>query len=199
MEAIERVTTMTINLLGRRVFGDHSLPTTLRASMNHRGQALVEFIGCFILLLIVAWIPADFGLAFYSGQLASNAAREGARIGSVTVGSGTVVVSGVTYPTLNSTNFSDIATETCRRLPSALLGAPSGSGWTSCGSWSNAQVKAELVAGTGTCNQMVQVTVGGTYNYFFYRLLAWLGVPVGNLNTNQITRVALMRWEHQNC
>ena len=39
------------------------------------GQALVEFTFTFLILLIVAWIPADFGLAFYSGQLAQNAAR----------------------------------------------------------------------------------------------------------------------------
>ena len=75
------------------------------ASSKDNGQALVEFTFCFILLVVVAWIPADFGLAFYTGQLAWNAAREGARIGSAS----------------NPFNASDIATETCRRLPSALL------------------------------------------------------------------------------
>src|SRR5437879_1838731 len=45
-----------------------------------RGQAVVEFTLSFVLLLVIAWIPADFGLAFYTGQLASNASREGARI-----------------------------------------------------------------------------------------------------------------------
>ena len=45
------------------------------------GQAAVEFTLTFLLLLVVAWIPADFGLAFYSGQLAHNAAREGAQRG----------------------------------------------------------------------------------------------------------------------
>lgn len=44
------------------------------------GQALVEFTLVFLLFLVVAWIPADFGLAFYTGQLAQNASREGARI-----------------------------------------------------------------------------------------------------------------------
>ena len=47
---------------------------------TNRGQALVEFTLVFLLLLVVAWIPADFGLAFFTGQLAQNAAREGARI-----------------------------------------------------------------------------------------------------------------------
>ena len=49
---------------------------------NNRGQALVEFTLVFMLLLVVAWIPADFGLAFYTGQLALNASRDGARIGA---------------------------------------------------------------------------------------------------------------------
>lgn len=31
-----------------------------------KGQALVEFTLVFLLVLVVAWIPADFGLAFYS-------------------------------------------------------------------------------------------------------------------------------------
>ena len=150
--------------------------------LGKRGQALVEFTLCFLLLLVIAWIPADFGLAFYTGQLASNAAREGARIGSAS----------------NPFNASDIATETCRRLPSALLTAPTGGGWTSCGAWSNAGVQVNLVAGTGTCNQMVQVTVGGNYNYFFYQLLKLMGATT-DLNSTLISRQASMRWEHQDC
>ena len=58
---------------------------------DSRGQAAVEFTLTFLLLLVVAWIPADFGLAFYSSQLAHNAAREGARIAAadLTLASGT--------------------------------------------------------------------------------------------------------------
>jgi Flp pilus assembly protein TadG len=152
------------------------------ASSKDKGQALVEFTLCFILFVVVAWIPADFGLAFYTGQLASNAAREGARIGSAS----------------KPFNASDIATETCRRLPSALLKAPTGVGWTSCSPVSNAGVKVELVAGSGTCNQMVQVTVSGSYNYFFYQLLHLMGVS-GDLNSKLISNQASMRWEHQDC
>src|SRR5215475_10006207 len=44
------------------------------------GQAVVEFTLTFLLFLVIAWIPADFGLAFYTGQLAQNASREAARI-----------------------------------------------------------------------------------------------------------------------
>jgi len=44
------------------------------------GQALVEFTLCFVLLIVIAWIPADFGLMFYTGHIGQNAAREGARV-----------------------------------------------------------------------------------------------------------------------
>ena len=57
-----------------------AIPNSLAARLNRKGQALVEFTLIFILLLVVAWIPADLGLAFYTGQIAQNAAREGARI-----------------------------------------------------------------------------------------------------------------------
>ena len=40
----------------------------LRYYLTSKGQAMVEFTIAFILLIIVAWIPADFGLAFYTSQ-----------------------------------------------------------------------------------------------------------------------------------
>ncbi len=142
------------------------------------GQALVEFTLVFLLLLVIIWIPADFGLAFMTGQLASNAAREGARIGSAS-------------PTFTAAT---IEAETCKRLPSALLSDPGASGGlVSCSPYSNARVLASLV-GSG-CNQTVQVTVKGSYNYFFYQLLRFMGMSIGNSET--ITRQAEMRWEHQ--
>src|SRR6266850_5679646 len=54
--------------------------SAMRISCDNKGQAVVEFTLCFILLLVIAWIPADFGLMFYTGHLSQNAAREGARI-----------------------------------------------------------------------------------------------------------------------
>ena len=49
--------------------------STMRICCDNRGQAVVEFTLCFILLLVIAWIPADFGLMFYTGHLAQNAAQ----------------------------------------------------------------------------------------------------------------------------
>lgn len=164
----------------KRVFSRIGFILPRQSRSRNKGQALVEFTLCFLLLLVIAWIPADFGLAFYSSQLAGNAAREGARIGSAS----------------NPFNASDIATETCRRLPSALLSDPA-NGWTSCSPFSNARVLVESVAGTGTCNQMIRVTVAGDYNYFFYQLLKAFGASA--LNSKQITAQASMRWEHQDC
>jgi hypothetical protein len=57
----------------------------------------------------------------------------------------------------------------------------------------NATVTVALT-GAG-CNQKVNVTVSGTYYYYFYRLLQFFGatVPAGTT----IARQSNMRWEHQ--
>ena len=151
--------------------------------LNNKGQALVEFTLIFILLLIVAWIPADFGLAFYTGQLALNASREGARIAAADpnllaqTGSCTMPCSGAPA--------GSILAETAERLSSALL--------------PGAQVSVTYpVAGGSVCNQQVQVQVSGNYNFFFYRILRLLvGNAVVPNNYVNIARSTQMRWEHQ--
>src|SRR5512145_12731 len=85
---------------------------------SSRGQTLVEFSLIFVLFLVIVWIPVDFGLAFYSSQLAQNAAREGARIASA----------DPTLTAINSTcampacySFGNLFNETATRVPPALL------------------------------------------------------------------------------
>ena len=142
------------------------------------GQAMVELTLTFLILLIVAWIPADFGLGFYTGQLAQNAAREGARIAAAD----STLLSGTTSCVMPSCT-GNIFTETAGRLSSALLPA--------------ATITVNLDPDTGlNCNRMVTVSVSGTYNFFFYQLLHWFGVS-GNLNNTPITRQTRMRWEGQ--
>jgi len=142
------------------------------------GQALVEFTLGFLLLLIIAWIPADFGLAFYTGQLALNATREGARIAAADL----TLVSGTTSCTMPSCS-GNIFQETASRISSALL--------------PGATITLTLDPDTGTnCNRMVTVAVAGTYHFFFYQLLHWMGIS-GNLETTPITRQTSMRYEHQ--
>ena len=146
-----------------------------------KGQALVEFTLIFILLIIVAWIPADFGLAFYTGQIAQNAVREGARIAAAD-------------PTLAATNtscgpplsscfgFGNIFNETAVRLPSALMG-------------STTQIAVVNPApGSTACNQLVRVSVSGQYPFFFYKVLRFMGIDV---TIPTIRRESIMRWEHK--
>ncbi len=153
---------------------------SLRYCLTSKGQAMVEFTIVFILLIIVAWIPADFGLAFYTSQIAQNAAREGARIAASdpTLAAGT---STCNMPACYS--FGNIFNETAARLPAALL--------------TGASITVQYPApGTAsTCNQRVLVRVQGQYNFFFYRILRLLGASVPDTVT--IDRLTEMRWEHQ--
>ena len=154
--------------------------STLSCSILARtgGQAAVEFTLTFLLLLVIAWIPADFGLAFYTGQLAQNAAREGARIAAADIS----LADGTTYCVMPACT-GNIFKETAARLSPALL--PS------------ATITLTLDPDLGTtCNRMVTVRVAGNYNFFFYRLLSWFGIA-GNLNSTPIIRETSMRWEHQ--
>jgi Flp pilus assembly protein TadG len=177
------ITSRFYPFLWRRLHAFKRRPARPRTSTNNlvtaSGQALVEFTLMFLLFLVVAWIPADFGLAFYTGQIAHNAAREGARIAAAdsTLASGTI---SCTMPSCTE----NILKETAARISSALLPA--------------ATITLDLEPDTGgaNCNRMVTVTVSGTYNFFFYRLLHTLGVS-GNLNDTPITRQTRMRWEAQ--
>jgi Flp pilus assembly protein TadG len=157
---------------------------TLRS--NTGGQAIVEFTLVFLLLLVVAWIPTDFGLAFFTGQLALNASREGARIAAASADT-----DANPKDTIHTINQADIVTETCKRLSSALLGDP---GASNCAPYSNARVDVTGPVGT-QCAQTVTVTVTGSYNFFFYQLLNLLvGADIQPLT---IARTTTMRYEHQ--
>lgn len=153
---------------------------SLFSTCNMNGQAVVEFTLIFVLLLVIAWIPADFGLAFYSSQLAANASREGARIGAADPSYSTQV-GNCTLPACFSLADGTILKETANRLSSALL--------------PGAIITVDPLSGP-SCNQLVQVRVEGTYNFFFYQLLHLMGVTA-DLNTQSITRETAMRWEHQ--
>jgi Flp pilus assembly protein TadG len=153
---------------------------SLGGCLASTGQALVEFTLVFMLLLVVAWIPADFGLAFYTGQLALNASREGARIAAADPNY-PAQVGNCSLPACYSHTDGTVLKETAKRLSSALL--------------PGATITVDALAGA-TCNQTVQVQVVGNYNYSFYRFLRFFGANVPP--TVQITRTTQMRWEHQN-
>jgi Flp pilus assembly protein TadG len=162
-----------------------SFPNRKTLHLNTRGQAVVEFTLIFMLLLVVAWIPTDFGLAFYTGQLASNAAREGARIAAAdpTLKDGTTTC---TMPSCSGNIFQ----ETAARLSSALL--PGAIINLKLETTAEATARDPVV---GYCNRMVTVSVSGNYSYFFYKLLGWMGKTVPN--AVNIARSTTMRWEPQ--
>jgi Flp pilus assembly protein TadG len=160
--------------------------TARRSKRARSGQALVEFTLVFMLLLVIAWIPADFGLAFLTGQLSLNAAREGARIAAAS----------------NPIDEAEAAAETCKRVSMALFRDPGSDSGISCAPYSRARVSVEFPVappgaptGWGSCNQQVEVTVTGDYNYTFYRFLGFFGVPIEP--SVRIERSTKMRWEHQ--
>ena len=145
-----------------------------------KGQAAVEFTLVFLLLIVVAWIPADFGLALYTGQLAQNAAREGARIAAAD--SNLLAQTGTCTMPCSSQPVKSVMAETAKRFSSALM--------------PGATITVDYPVGTVVCNQLVRVRVGGNYNFFFYRLLKMFGVG-GNLATTSVVHETTMRWEHQ--
>ena len=151
----------------------HSFPRTL---FNHRGQAMVEFTLTFVLLLVIAWIPADFGLAFYTGQLAQNAARDGARIAAAD----RTLTTGSTKCQMPCASASGILKATANRMSSALLP----------GAW----VTLDVQGGT-TCDRLVTMSISGDYNFTFYKILRLMGLPTPD--SVKITRQSSMRWEHQ--
>ena len=142
-----------------------------------KGQALVEFTLVFVLLLLVSWIPAEFGLAFYTSQIAQNAVREGARIAAADFNP---VAGNCNIPACYS--GANILKETSVRLPAALM--------------SNINVSLAIdpeVA--GNCNRMVTVSATGQFRFFFYQIFNLLGFNVPDTRT--ISTSAKMRWEHQ--
>jgi Flp pilus assembly protein TadG len=155
---------------------------SLRSSLTSKGQALVEFTLVFIILVIVAWIPADFGLAFYTAQLASNAARDGARIAAAD-------------RTLTAGNPSCILGTTCNSATGALKKAADR---LSPALLPGATVRLDFpfTGSAANCDQTVRVRIVGNYNFFFYQLLRLFGISSAGLPAS-IERQNIMRWEHQ--
>lgn len=118
---------------------------------NSTGQALVEFTLMFVLFLAIIWIPADFGLAFYSGQLAQNASREGARLAAAT----------------NPFDVANIQTQVMNRMSSVVLRNVT------------ADVLPPT-CDPGLNMQVVTVSVAGEYDFYFYQLLRLLGLSAPN-------------------
>jgi hypothetical protein len=158
--------------------GAKSHPVNSTGFTRCSGQAVVEFTLVFLLFLVIAWIPADFGLAFFTGQLAQNASREAARIAAAdpNLANGSCNMPCSSAP--GGTALKAAADRMSRALlPGALI-----------------SVTLEPPAGAN-CNRLVEVSVSGEYNYFFYQLLRAMGNTTPD--TLNIVRSTSMRWEHQ--
>jgi len=141
---------------------------------RQRGQALVEIALITPLLLIALYIPADFGIAFYMGNLTQNAAREGARIGSGLSKSGTP-------PNLifDSPQAKTVKEAVFDRLPGVLT---------------NKNVTVKFYNGTA-CMEFIEVTAQGDYNFFLYQLMGLLGATAPDSMT--ISRTTQIRYDYQ--
>jgi len=149
---------------------------TISICAQSKGQSVVEFTLIFVLLLVVAWIPADFGLAFYTGQMALNASREGARIAAADKN---LVNANCTMPCSSATAGTPLRAAADRMSTALMPGAT---------------INIPLQGGT-TCDRLVTVAINGQYRFFFYQVLRLLGITVPNATT--ISRSTSMRWEHQ--
>jgi Flp pilus assembly protein TadG len=145
-----------------------------------KGQSLVELSLMAPLILIALYIPADFGIAFFTAQLTQNAAREGARIAShlpqCSVGK-PPCFANLNGQACSSTDA--VVQEVCARLPVRLR---------------NPSVSVNLSAGP-PCMKSVNVQVSGQYDYFFYQLVRLLVLAAPN--NVAISRATAMRYELQ--
>jgi hypothetical protein len=141
---------------------------------NQIGQSIVEVSLITPLLLIAMYVPVDFGVSFFIGNLTQTAAREGARIGSGLPKSGEV-------PDLffSSGEADTVKTEVISRLPAYLK---------------NKTVTVKFYSGTG-CMEFVEVTAQGQYTFSMYQLMKLFG---GNApDSLTISRSTQMHYKYQ--
>jgi Flp pilus assembly protein TadG len=132
------------------------------------GQSIVELTLIVPLVLVILYIPADFGIAFFTAQMVQNATREAARIGA----------------SMNPFVAATVENEATKRLPG--------------GKFVTSSVSATLNgSSTSTCMRRVVITVSGSYSLFWYRLLNLL-IPGTVTDTSlPITRSTAMRYDSQ--
>jgi Flp pilus assembly protein TadG len=152
----------------------NSISENLIKLKNQRGQSIVEISLITPLLLIALYIPADFGVAFFIGNLTQSAAREGARIGSGLQKTGKVP--DLVY---DSKGADMVKTEVLSRMPAALTGK---------------SVTVTFYTGTA-CMEFLEVTASGNYNYFLYQLIRLFGGSAPN--SMAISRTTQMRYKYQ--
>ena len=134
---------------------------------KERGQSIVEISLITPLLLVALYIPVDFGIAYYVGNMVGNAAREGARIGSGLPKSGGV------YTTTQADQIRDYVRDTVK-VPQWLK---------------SRELLISFYDGVN-CIQFIEVTVRGDYDYFLYQIINLFGFNVpDNVQISRNTRM----------
>src|SRR5215475_12195039 len=190
LEAENRLDVLVENAMERDVIETapsvpriHFHPVNSTSFSHSSGQAVVEFTLVFLLFLVIAWIPADFGLAFFTGQLAQNASREAARIAAADPNLATAT--GSCNMPWSSAPAGTALRAAADRMSQALL--------------PGALISVTLEPASGTnFNRLAEVSISGNYSLFFYRLLQGIGVSSSEISDPvNIQRSTKMRWEHQ--
>jgi len=139
---------------------------------KERGQSIVEISLITPLLLVALYIPVDFGISFYVGNMVGNAAREGARIGSG------LPKSGGAYTSTQANQIRNYVRDTVK-VPQWLT---------------TRELLISFYDGT-SCIQFVDVTVRGNYNFFLYQIINLFGFNVPD--SVVISRSTRMRYNFQ--
>jgi Flp pilus assembly protein TadG len=142
----------------------------MRSLFNRKGQSIVEIALITPLILIVLYVPFDFGMAIIAGHITQNAVRDGARIASTT-------------DSMDSSKADTLATQVYNNLPPSLI---SGS--------TTKRVTVNFYS-AANCAQNVEVIAQGSYNFFFYRLMALL--QMSSPTETPITRTTKMWYDKQ--
>jgi len=143
---------------------------------GQKGQSIVEISLITPLLLIALYVPADFGVAFFMGNIVATAARDGARIGSGATKTG----GNAADPDFSATDAAAVKDAIVNQLPRNLA---------------SRQVIVKFYENTGApCMENIEVTVRGNYNIFFYQFMRLFGVNVSNFTISRTTR---MRYSYQ--
>lgn len=137
--------------------------------LNRKGQSIVEISLITPLLLIALYVPADFGIAFFTAHLTQNAVREAARIGS-------------SKDPFNTAASTAIKNDALSRMPARLTSK-------------TVTVNYYADDPATDCARFVEVIGQGNYDFFLYQIMRLLGATVPD--TSQITRTVRMRYLNQ--
>jgi Flp pilus assembly protein TadG len=135
---------------------------------DSEGQSIVELTLLVPIILVALYVPADFGVAFFTAHLVQNATREAARIGA----------------SMNPFNQTTVENEVSKRLPT--------------GRFTVSSVSANLNGSeTSTCMRRVLITVSGSYDLFLYQLTNLVVPDAISDTTIPITHSTAMRYDSQ--